>query len=352
MIKVFFDRKLPDVALTYLVYPNFKIQHKVGKGLFGDKIFKHFTEPVVSIAETAASADFILLPHNYSQVRDNQEFLSYYITLAKTNNKRLLIFSYGDVDYDIDVPQALIFKMSLFRFRKKKNEIKLPLFVEDMGETWGIEYGERKEEKPTVGFCGWADYSNVRQRARATFYHQLVNAKKLIYRKPELEATKQGIYFRKKILNILENSELVEPKFIRRTSFGLNQKTISLSPEQSRKEFVENIKQTDFSLAVRGDANDSARFYEIMSLGRIPVLLDTESVLPLEDAIEYSKCILRIPYQDIGNSPQIIADFYAKRTTESLMGMQEKAREVFEKYLRVDAYFTHVFNNPDKVSQL
>ncbi|MFA6006400.1 MAG: exostosin family protein [Candidatus Paceibacterota bacterium] len=349
MIKIYYDKTQQGVSLTHLLYPNFKIQHRAGKSLFSDGIFKQFTEPVVAITGRPEDADFILLPHNYGQIKDNQELFSHYVDLAKLQHKRLIIFAYGDIDYDIDIPEAIIFKNALYRFKKKRNEIKLPLFVEDLGARWGIDYQAKAHTKPSVGFCGWAEYASLRQRARAMLYHQFINVQKSLTHTPELETLKQGIYFRKKILHRLEQSTLIESKFIRRSAFFLHKNTITVAADAGRQEFVANIKQSNFSLAVRGDMNDSARLYEIMSLGRIPVLLDTETVLPFEGTLDYSKCLVRIPYPEIMDSPEIISKFYREQTSNSLIAMQKEARRVFEKQLRVDAYFISIFASPEQL---
>jgi len=77
----------------------------------------------------------------------------------------------------------------------------------------------------------------------------------------------------------------------------------------------------------------SCRFYEILSLGRIPLFIDTDCVLPLEDIISYEDFMLRIDYKNIDNICKAVDDFYSKTGDEDFLKMQKNAREVYEKYL-------------------
>ena len=47
--------------------------------------------------------------------------------------------------------------------------------------------------------------------------------------------------------------------------------------------FIKNMQKCDYTLCVRGTGNYSGRFYMTLNAGRIPVVLDTDVVLPCED---------------------------------------------------------------------
>jgi hypothetical protein len=106
-----------------------------------------------------------------------------------------------------------------------------------------------------------------------------------------------------------------------------------------RREYLENIRDADYVLAPKGDANYSSRFYEVLSLGRIPVLLDTDAVLPMETTIDYSAFSLKVPYQDVDRIGDVIADFHESLSSERFLAMQAAAREAYETTLRYDRYF-------------
>ena len=151
------------------------------------------------------------------------------------------------------------------------------------------------------------------------------------------------MYFRRKALGVLNRSNLVDTAFVIRSSYSGHKNTIELSPEEARKQFVEKINNSDFSLAVKGDGNYSLRFYEILSLGRIPVLVDTDCPLPFEDKIKYDDFILRVDYRKINKIDKIISDYYKKIDGVRFVTMQERAREAFSKYLNIGSFFMIAF---------
>jgi hypothetical protein len=78
-------------------------------------------------------------------------------------------------------------------------------------------------------------------------------------------------------------------------------------------------------------------------MGRIPVVPDTDIVLPLENLIDYSKIIVRVPPNRIDNTPRLVRDFYDSLNDTQWEARQRLARETFEKYLRLDAFFRIYF---------
>src|SRR6185503_19907515 len=101
-------------------------------------------------------------------------------------------------------------------------------------------------------------------------------------------------------------STLVRTRFIARDFFSGAKSTIQLSPKEARREFVSTTRAGDFALAPKGDGNYSVRFLEALALGRIPVLIDTDTELPLEDRIPYEKICVRVPARDIARTPEYI----------------------------------------------
>ena len=152
----------------------------------------------------------------------------------------------------------------------------------------------------------------------------------------------RGILFRRMIISILKSSSLVTANFLGRDSFSGNEKTRKLSFEQSRKEYIQNILYSDLSLAVKGDGNFSIRFYEVLSLGRIPLFIDTNCILPLEEEIVYDDFIARVDSSDITNIAKRVSEYYMSMTDSEFGERQKKARLAFETYLRADKFFSYV----------
>lgn len=347
MTKVYIPKLIENLPHIPLLIPNLG-SPRLGNELFRGQVFKYLTEPIVEIVENPVQSDFILLPYNYLLVKNNPDYLGNLIKTSKVSEKPVIIFAYGDKDEEINIPNAIIFKYSMHKSSRGKNEIKMPTYVEDLSLFKPMEL-RKKSDLPIVGFCGWGDYPDFRNRLKSYLKYLVIDIRKLLFLNPELETYKKGIYFRKKVLKNLASSDLTDTNFVIRRSHSAHKKTIELSPDKAREEYVNNISDSDFSLAIRGDANESMRFYEILSLGRIPVLINTDIVLPLENEIDYDEFTLRINYKDIGKADKIISEFYENLTEEKFLSMQRKAREAFEKYLRIDAYLKFMFSDPQKL---
>ena len=56
--------------------------------------------------------------------------------------------------------------------------------------------------------------------------------------------------------------------------------------KQLQQEYFDTINNNAFTVCSRGAGNYSIRFYETLRSGRIPVLLDSDMVLPFEEDID------------------------------------------------------------------
>ena len=148
---------------------------------------------------------------------------------------------------------------------------------------------------------------------------------------------KKGVFFRRKALAVLKCSSKVALSVLVRGSYSGHVNTASNSAEVLRREFVDNLLQSDYGLDVRGDANASIRLFEILSLGRIPVIIDTERNLPFSDGVDYSSFSLIVDFRDLPNLAERVAAFHHSLAPEEFKAMQLRARDAFRNYFRVDA---------------
>jgi hypothetical protein len=329
MIKVYIGELIPDCPHTEILFPN--LGNKERETPFGETVFGDFTEKMVEIVKKPEEADYFCLPHNYNYVKTKIEYLAEFALLAETHSKKILIFFPGDSDEEVPIEHAIIFRNSQYTSKKKENEIIMPGYAVDLGKKYGL-LERKKGEKPVIGFCGWANYRTFKQMLS----HTLSNITESLVGNP---SRKKGLHFRRRALGILKKSQKVLTFFIIRSSYSLNEKTLSVEPALARKEYVENIKNSDFTLAPKGDGNFSVRFFESLSLGRIPLLIDTETILPLECEINYDEFILRVNYRELDTIADRAAEYYAALTPEVYLEKQKKCREVFDKYLRIDVFF-------------
>ncbi|MBT4119705.1 MAG: hypothetical protein HOJ16_01425 [Candidatus Peribacter sp.] len=337
MISVYIDL-LPDVSYIPLLYPNLGVQ-KSDTIMFLNRAFGGLTQPLIQIVERPEDADYILLPHNYSSLKSQNSYLIKQGELAKKLGKKLIIFWHGDSDAPIADSNAIVIRTSQYRSTIQKNEIMMPAYAEDLLEG-ELQLRTKHSGNPVIGFCGWAGYKNLKNHIGTVVKNSLIEASSILGIRRE--ARVKGITYRMKAIKHLQKSTVTEPNFIIRNSYSGHTSTIKTDPEQARREYIDNLLGSDYALIIKGDGNYSYRFYEALSLGRIPVLLDTECVLPLEDVIHYDEFILRVPFWDIFHLDHIVADHYSKISNADFIAMQKKAREAFEKYLRVDKYLEYV----------
>jgi hypothetical protein len=311
------------------------------KGLFKEHLPINFFKDEVSYMEDPHEADVIVLPNNFTYLDEKTgEYIKKYADMAETMKKPLHIFSCGDLTDTLEFdPRARVFRYSIYKSQMCPQDISIPTISEDLGRE-GIVFRE-KSILPIVSFCGKAGFSSSREWF-ATFLRRIKYEIQGIF-SPNSRARIRGVYWRIWALKVCEYSLLIKTLFIVRKTFSGAVRTIELSPEQARKEFVRSIAESDFVLAPKGDGNYSNRFLEAFSMGRIPILIDTDVVLPFEDRIDYTKIIVRIPMNSVSQTPQHIREFYDALTPQEWKERQKLARTTFEVYLRQDSFFRQFF---------
>jgi hypothetical protein len=94
------------------------------------------------------------------------------------------------------------------------------------------------------------------------------------------------------------------------------------------KNFKNHLKRNTYIFCPRGVENYSFRFYETLSFGRIPVLIDTNMVLPPN--VNWDELCVRIPYENISELEKIIRNDYENKTESDFLERQEKALKTME----------------------
>ncbi len=305
---------------------------------------KDWNLDAITFTSQLEEADAVLVPQAMKRPSEawSRYFESVY-TQAQSVGKPTYLFIGGDLAHKTHLRRehVVAFKGTEYRKSIEPNEIIFPGYVEDLGE--GREVSIRKKSaKPIIGFCGYAGFPSTKTKVRYWVKNALLDVLAFIMRNPHHLVYKRGIYFRRWAMEVLGRDTRVETNFIIRDSFGGNAATTKVDPAQARAEYIQNMLDSDFVLAPKGDGNYSARFYEALSLGRIPILIDTDMVLPLEGTLDYSTFILRVPHTEVHRLGEIVHDFYATLTDESFADMQRAARKAFAEHLRYDRFFAEV----------
>ena len=206
--------------------------------------------------------------------------------------KKVITFFNDDKSTPSNLPPNVdIYRTSIIGNKRKDNEYPLPAWSRDFTDTHERVL-RTKNTKPVVSFCG-AITNILRQYA----------------------------------LSSLTQNNNVITNFIVRDAFwgGSTHNTIL------RNEYINNMLESDLVLCVAGAGNFSYRLYECMSLGKIPIIIDTDICLPCEDVINWKE--ISIWNKDVSTLTNDINMFWNKHTDKTYIELQNKIRNIYEELI-------------------
>lgn len=306
-----------------------------------------------SIVDTIEEASCIIIPMSwnyYYKCNKIKQVLDYYKTIP--DKKKVISFVFGD--FGVKVPKnykGLVFRASGFRSKLPKNHIGLPVFIEDPLKKYFSQ--ETVIQKPysvkaVVGFCGQArhfGFHDIKTYLKISIKNILVV---IGYSYKNKEPIVSASYLRNQILNYLKTSQKVMCNFIIRKAYRAGI-TTQKDTHPSTIEFYNNIISSDYIVCVRGAGNFSTRFYETLSMGRIPVFVNTDCMLPLSQIIDWKQHVVWIDYDERNLIAEKIANFHKINNSISMKDVFLKNRFLWEKHLRLYPFF-YTLLNEDKNS--
>lgn len=335
---LFYPKELFDHSSRWHIFP-------LLKSLLKEKNCK--TE-MFSIVETIEEASCIIIPMSwnyYYRCNSIKQVLDYYKTVPR--NKRVISFVFGD--FGVKVPKnykGLVFRTSGFRSKLPKKHIGLPVFIEDPLKKY--YYQELVINKPfslkaIVGFCGQArpfGFHNIKEY----FKMSLKNILALIgYSPRDVAPLISASYFRFQILNYLKASHNVICNFIIRKAYRAGI-TTQKDTHPSTLEFYDNIVSSDYIVCVRGAGNFSTRFYETLAMGRIPVFVNTDCLLPLSQIVDWKQHVVWVEYNERHLIAEKIDSFHKIHDVVSLKDVFIKNRMLWEEHLCLYPFFNTFFD--------
>jgi len=259
--------------------------------------------------------------------------------LAAEHEKPFLIFFVSDSAEPVPIEPSVVFRTSLFRTRAKATELATPIWSEDFVERYldGEEVVRPKCKRPLVGFCGF-------DTPRPPPHRALV--KRLLGR-PTVSS-------RGRAMAALDASKEIDTRFVVRERFfgGSVLESGEIDHEamrRARQEYLENMIESDYALAARGSetwgtgaGNFSARLYEILSAGRVPLFVDTDCVLPLDRELDWRRFTVWVDQNELGSIAERLAAFHAKLDDDSFADLQHRCRRMWLDYLSPQGFFRHL----------
>lgn len=221
-----------------------------------------FLTPTFDYVQSLDECDLAVIPFKYNK---DDARVHAYCKQASASNKKVVSFFNDDTGEVFNLPKNLfLFRTSVTNKLKQENERSLPVVVPDH-------------------FPCHIPLSDVLDNKVVTFCGHIGNG-----RLPIIER------FRK----LYGNTNIVY-----RNGFWAPEVT---SKQKARQTFYNNLLSGSFSLCIRGNGNFSYRFYEALSFGRVPILIDTDCVLPFSNEIDWSKHILKIDETQMDMLPELI----------------------------------------------
>jgi Exostosin family len=246
---------------------------------------------------------------------------------------RTAVFVGSDEHEHVPHDDAIVFQTSLYRSSRRENEFAQPAWSEDFisAHLGGRLPTRRKRPKPVVGFCGLAP-----------------RRRELLLR---LQAHSSHTSVRARALRFLRGHDGVETNFVERRRFlggAVSRGKVNLATMQRvRREYVQNIVDSDYVVCTRGAGNFSYRLYETLSCGRIPVFVDTDCVLPYDFLVDWREHCVWVDEDDLPQIGDKVLEFHERLGEKEFLEVQHDRRRFWEEYISPEGFFSNFHRHFD-----
>lgn len=297
--------------------------------------------------EDINNADVYFVPKPINQYTPKE--LRNIDSLCKEQKIKAYGYIAGDFGENLgNYDNIVFFRMGGFKAQLGANNKGFPVSLSDhfqnIYQKTEIEPREKKE-LPVVGFCGHADFGGWK-RTKETMKMVKENARRFFknpFRK-DYEPFFASAYQRAKLLAFFEKSNKVKTNFIYRKHYRAGAQT-EAERTQTTLEYYENIKNSEYVLCVRGAGNFSVRLYETLLMGRIPIFINTDGLLPFEDNINWKQHVVWVEWKERRRIADIVSDFHQKISPEDFMQRQINNRKLWKETLSVKGMLEMISND-------
>ncbi|MGA0406985.1 MAG: hypothetical protein ACO3PR_02760 [Limisphaerales bacterium] len=269
------------------------------KGETRYKNIRKVADSLFMYTDKIKEADAVVLPYKLKGTYD--PYLIKIMRLASQFNLKTYAFYNDDDEKVYNLPSRLtLFRTSISKNSNMVNEFALPAFVPDF-----FENDYLLQNCYTCGFCGKTN--NIRER----------------------------------VLNNLSKSDL-DTDFIQRNGFWAPE---ILNKMEARRDFINNIRNNTLTLCVRGEGNFSYRFFEVLMMARIPLLINTGTKIPFYENIKDHLCFIEIEEKDLPNIcwKKLKHSFLRKSIHERYLLLKGN-REIWKSYFTPTGFLQQFYN--------
>ena len=240
---------------------------------------------------------------------------------------------------------------SLVNNRTPSNFYPAPSFVPDI-------YKKRNNPKilkntfldmPTVGFCGFAP--PLKQPWCKTKFFDFLRMGLCLFDNLHIDSEKIARRFRTNTKHahrlwsiiFLKLDNRIKTSFIFRSDSAFQDKSYYEGIDHSAsKLYYDNIEKNLYNITSRGTENYSIRFYETFCLGRIPIMVNTDLVLPFCNIIDYNRQCVMVDKDQLFKLPDVLLRYHRKHFKEGLVNIQNENRLIWEKYFTPIGFYQQV----------
>ncbi len=303
----------------------------------------------IELSSSAADADIVLISEPLNHNCDENKYNEMAEINQVCSNKNIFAYVFVSGDYGKVHPKfsnIIYYRLGGFRSQLDKNNRAL-FFL--LGDHFKRLFNRdqivirQKEEKPTVGFCGHASASIPKYLYEKSKLAQ-VNLQRLSIGDFNFEPLFSSAFERLNILKSISRSKHIKTNFICRKRYRAG----AVTEQEMRKTTLEhyiNIDESDYVVCLRGSGNFSLRFYETLMMGRIPIFVNTDCLLPLEHEINWKENMVWVEWKDRKRIADIILDFHKNLTNEQFGQIQLDNREIWRSKLCVKKYIENIINS-------
>ena len=205
-------------------------------------------------------ADYVLVPYSWRRIEQNKEYLVYLKNLS--NNTPLLIVNSGDVSPRCGIKNVVELRTFLHPWEKIDRKIVLPYPVKEKNfvlRNW--------QSKPRISFMGYVPKLGPGSLFGENFQGLSKPIKSSVYINRKISVSKLS-KLRSEFNVIIE----------KRASFTAYSSNTNLNLHIS--EYDIELTKSDYVLCPRGSGNTSIRFFETLSAGATPILIDSGGINP------------------------------------------------------------------------
>lgn len=378
-MKVFFDRtiteKIERIPFLNPILWNYKWKKPDNTWFYSEEQKLEWTEKWKKLLTFSCveECDYIVFPIDFKI--DYISLLEKWAKFWKKYGKKVIVFYYNDCELPIPniYDNIIVFRTSM-NDKNPGNEFFMPWFPNDLWKEYGIDYKSDLNEISTwYVWYGWYynfwTYLMYILAVIKFFFIEKTFIWNLIY-KIIINRSRKWWILKEKLWNflwkkwIIINPEIVWNSFLYLfycfnkwkvyrskilkqikeswLKFHFIERSKLLTPwEDNKKDYVDTMKNCTFPLATRWDGNYSYRLYEIMSLWKIPLFIDTQCRLPFDDEIDYKNMFVWVPFKDTKNVKKYINNYLSKNKN-NLEEIQKKIRSTYENYFTITSYYTKI----------